>query len=283
MPLLTQFARFADSIEFSAYEPIDEAEVRAIEYATTEIDNAFLYYVQFNHAMFQSVIWRERMIMIASRKELNIVPPNIPYKKCLLEVIGKLEDSQLDFELSLEELECIQLLPNGWRLSELQSMTGYCSEPLPEINFEMFRLCWYLGAPDPIEAEQCMFIHPWHHRPLTGPEWEAIQAASGDKPLIGWLGSVASQATGPERPESPFPERKDSNRWVVDLRPLGTFPTLAIYPYPEPRKPSHLFNVNLDGSLRQPWNLISNRQHGTLTYGNSIMDSTADVETIEGS
>lgn len=265
---------------FAVYEPIDETEVRAIEYATTEIDNAFLYYVQFNHAMFQSVIWRERMIMIASRKELQINPPNIPYKKCLLEVIGKLEQTELEFELTADELECIQELPNGWKLSELNGMTGYRSEPLPEINFEMIRLCWYLGAPSLIEAEQCMFIHPWKHRPLTGPEWNAIDAASGDKPLIAWLGRLASQPGGSNAAEGGIPERTEGIRVVVDLRPLAAFPTLSIYPYPEPRKPAHLFNVNLDGTTRVDWELISNRNLGRITHANELQTVEDDSEGI---
>lgn len=263
---------------FAAFEPLDESEAVAIEALA---NGQLIYYIQFNHAMFQSVIWRERMIMLIANSELQIVPPKIPYKKCLLEVIGKLEDSQLDFEMSADELECITELPMGWRLSELQGFTGYRSEPLPEINFEMIRLCWYMGAPDPIEANDCWFIHPSQHRPLTGPEWDAITAASGDKPLGAWLGRLASQAGPANAAEPPVLERREGNRAVVDLRPFGQFPALAIYPYPEPRKPSHLFNVNRDGSLKVAWELISNLNIGRITYGPGVVEDSTSVEESE--
>lgn len=275
MPLLSQFKRF------QVYEPLDDSE--ALELQTC---GNYVYWLQFNHAMFQSVIWRERMIMLISNCELQIDPPKIPYKKCLLEVIGKLENTTLDFELSADELECITELPMGWRLSELYGMTGYRSEPLPEINLEAIRLCWYMGALGPIEANDCWFIHPSQHRPLTGPEWDAITAASGDAALLAWLAAVDSRPDPPNAAERGKAERREGisrvRESVIDYRSLGQFPALAIYPYPEPRKPAHIFNVNPDGTIRVDWELISNRKQGTLTYGNPIIHDSTDIEDVEG-
>lgn len=273
MPLLSQFKRF------QVYEPLDDSEALELQIFTSDFGQ-YLYWLQFNHAMFQSVVWRERMIMLISNCELQIDPPKIPYKKCLLEVIGKLENTTLDFELSADELECITELPMGWRLSELYGMTGYRSEPLPEINLEAIRLCWYMGAPDPIEANDCWFIHPSQHRPLTGPEWDAITAASGDAALLAWLAAVDSRPDPPGAAERGKAERREGNSGVIDFRPLAAFPALSIYPYPEPRKPAPLFNVNPDGSLRVPWELISNRNQGRITHANelqTIEDDSAGV------
>lgn len=276
MPLLFHCAHF------DAFEPIDDDEVRALK----EINNGFLYYIQFNHAMFQSVIWMERMIMIISNCELQIGPPNIPYKKCLLQVIGSIPNTANDTEYTADELECFAELPSGWKLSELKAMSGYRSAKLPEINYDMFRLCWYLGAPHPSEAESMLFIHPSQDRPLTGLEWDAIEAASGDGPLLAWLGSLGSQPLPSNAAGTPVLERTEGiervREVVIDLRPFGQFPALQIYPYPEPRKPARLFNVNSDGTLKVAWHLISNRKQGTLTYEPISSEASADQgETSE--
>lgn len=249
---------------FTVYEPIDDDESRALE----SFNNGLIYYLQFNHAMFQSVTWRERMIMICSKVNLQITPPNTPYAKCLLEVIGKLQtvesNIESDLELSQDELTCISELPTGWKLSELYAFDGYRSDPLPQINYEMQRLCWYVGAPEIADTNCTLFIHPQLDRPLTGLEWGAIEAASGDTALLGWLGWLASRPSSIEGQEGAIVERIDDVRGIVDLRQLGRYPALTVYPYSDRRM--RLFNVDDRGQIKVDWSLISNRNQGRLTY-----------------
>lgn len=271
MSLLFQCDRFA------VFEPLDDSEAVALDNMQPDKN---IYYIQFNHELFQSVCWFERMIMICSINELQIIPPKIPHKKCLFDVISRIPDTpEIDHGYTDTELLVISELPNGWKLSSLKQFQGYRPEPLPEINYEMQRLQWYLGAPRLIDAQHTLFIHPEYDRPLTPLEWSAIDAASGDDPLEAWLGWL-STTPSPSRAALAAMERTEGIRAVVDLRPLTRWPALDVYPYPNKREPSHLFNVNRDGSLRVDWHLISRKVEGTITYANELQTITEDTEGI---
>lgn len=227
------------SDNWQAIEPSDNDECEALR---AQNKNNSIIYLQWNDALFGSVIWLERMVMIIidDGYSLQITEtPLIPWKKCLYEVIASLKNSESNFEPTADELLCIKELPNGWKLSDLYR---YCSKSLPEINYEMMRLNWYLDAPTLEDANNCLYIHPALDRPLTGAEWKAIEQTGSVPALARWFKSWVLVLTLPCASHATTEDISGIGESCFDLRPLGTYPQLRIFAYPKPQKTYKLFD-----------------------------------------